>query len=97
MLRQFEDPASGTLWAHTPDPAAAGVFMRRERPFTYNVTAVRFLATLSGVVKGPESAELLERARRLLVASATPEEMDNQGRFIGDFLLAVHEVGLYPW
>jgi uncharacterized protein YyaL (SSP411 family) len=94
MLHDLEDTETGAFFGHTPDPAAAGVFTRRERPFNHNVTAVRFLAALSRVTG---DVSYRERAARALAAVATPKALDEQGRMIGEFLLATDEIGAFPW
>jgi hypothetical protein len=94
MRRDLEDPATGALWAHTPDPAAAGVFARRNRPFAHNLLAVRCYAAL-GKLTG--DAAWTERGRRTLAAIATPRALDERGRMLGEVLLAFDEVGAIRW
>ena len=94
MERDLADPATGAFWAHTPDPAAAGVFRTRERPFVHNVTAARFLSALARVT-GDQATR--ERARRVLAGVLTPSEISGRGRMVGDLLLALSEAGVYPW
>jgi uncharacterized protein len=94
MERDFADPASGAFWAHTPDPAAAGVFTRRDRPFVPNVLAARFLGVLSRVTG---EVAYRERGRRALAGVFTPSAIAGRGRMLGELLLAVDEVGAYAW
>lgn len=78
------------LWAHTPDPAAVGVFARRERPFAHNVLAARFLLALG-------DSQWKQRAQRILAGLAKPQTLDDQGRLIGEYLLALDEAGSLRW
>lgn len=92
--RELADPQSDAFFAHTPDPDAAGVFATRRRPLTHNVLCARFFAALA-VATG--DAAWAKRARRTLAAVATPAALDEQGRMIGAFLLALDEAGVSPW
>lgn len=94
MLADFADPDTGALFGTTPDPSAAGVFAERRRPFRHNVTAARFLATLTRVTGDPRWRDA---GRRLLAGIATPAGLAAEGRMVGDFLLALDELGLYRW
>lgn len=94
MERDFADPATGAFWAHTPDPGAAGVFTRRDRPFLPNVIAARFLGSLARVTG---NVAYRERGRRALAGVFTPSAIAGRGRILGELLLAVDEVGAYPW
>jgi uncharacterized protein YyaL (SSP411 family) len=94
MERDLADPATGALFAHTADPAAAGVFARRDRPFIHTVTAARFLGVVARLTG---DASYRERGRRVLAAIATPSAVAGRGRMLGELLLAVDEVGSYPW
>jgi hypothetical protein len=40
---------------------------------------------------------LVERAKSVLGAVATPVGLRDQGRWVGEFLLALDEVGVVPW
>jgi hypothetical protein len=97
MLKNFDDPDTGGLWAHTPDPSAAGVFTRRERPLVHNLTAARFLAAAARLAPAAQATPLRDRAARVLAAVAQPEDLDNHGRFVGEVCLALDELGLFPW
>jgi uncharacterized protein YyaL (SSP411 family) len=94
MLGDFGDGDLGALWASTPDPAAAGVFARREKPFPHNVMAARFLATLAKVTGDKTHAD---RARRLLAAISSPRSLAERGRMVGEYLLALDETGVFVW
>lgn len=37
------------------------------------------------------------RARRILADVATPRTLDDQGRMVGDYLLALDDAGAYLW
>jgi hypothetical protein len=94
MQRDLDDPETGAFFASTPDPAAAGVFARRERPLTHNVLAARFLGALWRLTG---DAAHQDRGRRALAAIATPRAVAAQGRMLGELLLALDDVGSYPW
>lgn len=81
------DPALGAFWGHTPDPNASGVFARRLHPFRENVMAARFLCSLK------RTQADCERGRQALASISTPAALDEQGRMLGAYLLALHEAG----
>jgi uncharacterized protein YyaL (SSP411 family) len=92
--RNFEDITTGGYLEHTSDENAAGVFTRRQQPFVHNVECVRFFA---GLAKLTGEAIWRSRAQRILAAIATPRILDNQGRMVGDYLLALDDMGAYSW
>jgi hypothetical protein len=94
MVKDLADPESGALFDRSIDPAAAGVFARRARPFIHEILAVRFLTAL-GRVTG--DAAWTDRAKKLLVATCTPKELDERGRMVGDVLLALDDLGQIAW
>jgi uncharacterized protein len=94
MQRDLGDAATGAFFAHTADPSAAGVFAKRERPFAHNVTAARFFAALARVTG---DASYRDRGRRVIAALLTPRALDERGRMLGDLLLALDDVGEFPW
>jgi hypothetical protein len=94
MLSDFSDGDLGALWASTPDPAAAGVFARREKPFPHNVMAARFLGALAKITGDKTHAD---RARSVLAAISSPRSLADRGRMVGEYLLALDEVGAFVW
>lgn len=95
LLRQFSaapgaPAADALLYASTPDPGAAGVFARRQQPFEANVIAARFFLALAG-------KEHRERAQKLLVGLSVPSRLSAQGRMLGEYLLALDELGALRW
>ncbi|MDC3954811.1 DUF255 domain-containing protein [Polyangium jinanense] len=94
MEKTLLDEATGAYFAHTKDPSAVGVFARRERPFVSNTQAARFLAGL-GRITGDQA--FFTRAKRTLVAIGSPRGVAEQGRMVGEFLLALDEAGVFPW
>ncbi len=94
LVRDLADEATGAFWDRTVDPAAAGVFARREKPFVHNVMAARFFAALARITG---DAAWKERGRRTLAAVCTPKAVDERGRMVGDLLLAFDELGVIPW
>jgi uncharacterized protein YyaL (SSP411 family) len=99
MWTRFFDAKSGLLWVSTVDPAASGVFARREHSFAHNTLAARFLAALAKLpgVRPAQSTVYRARARSLLAALATPGQLADQGRMLGEYVLALDEVGALPW
>jgi hypothetical protein len=97
MARDLWDEERGLFFASTPDPAAAGLFARRDHPFAQNVLAGRFLAALSRISEAGVAALHRERARRVLAGVATPRGLRDEGRLVGEFLLLADEVGVLPW
>jgi len=89
MEERFLDSTTGALFAHTEDASAVGVFAQRQRPFGANVLAARFYAAVGG--------EYQAKALRILAAISTPQAVVGQGRMIGEYLLAVDEVGQVRW
>lgn len=94
MDRDLGDPERGAWLASTPDPAAAGVFARRERPVAHNVLAARLHGALYRLT-GDEAHR--ERGRRGLAGLATPAALAGQGRMVGELLLALDELGVHAW
>ena len=88
------DEATGAFWDRTPDPAAAGVFARRTRPFVHNVAAARFFAALFRITGDPAWKQ---RGLRTLAAVCTPRALDERGRMLGELILALDELGAVPW
>lgn len=99
MLRNFNDPKSGLLWTSTIDPAASGVFAQRSHSFASNVQAARFLLTLANLpsVTAAQKLKWQSTARQLLSNLATPSQLDDQGRMLGEYILALEEAGLLAW
>jgi uncharacterized protein YyaL (SSP411 family) len=99
MWTHFYDAKAGLLWVGTVDPAASGVFARREHSFWQNTLAARFLGELAAApgVGEPQRALYRTRARGILTALSTPSELAAQGRLIGEYVLALDTVGLLPW
>ena len=93
-VKNFEDAKSGGYFEHTPDENATGVFTRRQRPFIHNVTCARFFA---GLAKLTGDTVWRTRGQRILAAVATPRTLDDQGRMVGDYLLALDDLGAYSW
>jgi len=85
----LRDETSGAFWAHTQDPNASGVFARRRRPFAANVRAARLFAALHRIT---QSRRYLDRSREVLAGVAGG--VQEQGRMIGEYLLALDEAGI---
>ncbi len=86
MAETFADPRGGALFDSTPDPAAAGVFAKRQKPFVHNVVAARLFAAVG------------ERDRGLAVLAgiSSNEKIDAEGAWVGEYLLAARELGVTP-
>ncbi len=93
-VKNFEDATSGGYFEHTPDENAAGVFTQRQHPFVHNVACARFFTALA---KMTGDASWREHARHILAAIATPRAFDDQGRMVGEYLLALDDAGAYSW
>jgi uncharacterized protein YyaL (SSP411 family) len=88
--KELADPEAGGLFASTKDPDAAGVFAKRRTPFEHEITAIRFFARLAKA----EPAWAATHGcfvSRLVAAVSTPEQLHAQGRWLGDYLLALDE------
>jgi uncharacterized protein YyaL (SSP411 family) len=94
VVKDFVDERSGGCFEHTPDPNAAGVFTQRQQPFAHNVMCARFFVGLAKLT-GDDSWR--KRSRRILAAVATPRTLDDQGRMVGEYLLALDDAGAYSW
>ncbi len=94
MVRDLDDPSTGTFFDRSVERDAAGVFARRRHPFQDNVKAARFLAALSRIT-GDESWRA--RARAALAGIADPRSLDEEGRMKGEFVLAADEAGALTW
>ncbi|MEO6419303.1 MAG: hypothetical protein ABIP39_07865, partial [Polyangiaceae bacterium] len=88
ILEELPDPNGGGFFGSTEDPDAVGVFKARRKPFEDNVTAIRFLARLERAQPKDAYRKAISRTLR---AIATPDQIKKQGRFLGDFLLALEE------
>ncbi len=75
--------ATGAFYDVTVDPEAAGVFARRQKSFTHNVVAARLLAAIGE----------RERGLQVLAGISGAEQMDNEGAWVGEYLLAARELG----
>ena len=87
-LEPLFDASMGAYFAHDLDPDAAGIFTVRRHPFEHNVRLARFLSALSVAA---QDDEYRARAQALLAAISTPLALDNQGRLLGEYLLALRE------
>jgi hypothetical protein len=87
LVKELADPAGGFL-ASTPDPTAVGVLAARRKPFEENVLAIRFLARMSRFAPNDAYRAAIGRA---LAVVATREAITEQGRMLGDLLLALDE------
>lgn len=90
MDQRFWDSDTLAYWAQTKDSSAVGVFARRQRPFIANVMFARLYAALGG-----EAYRI--KALRTLAGISTPRAVVGQGRMIGEYILALDEVGQVRW
>jgi len=84
MVESFADPRGGALFDSTPDPAAAGVFAKRQKPFVHNVVAARLLAAVGEK----------ERGLAVLAGVSSTAKIDAEGAWVGEYLLAARELGV---
>jgi hypothetical protein len=94
LLKDFADPDSSALFETTKDSDAVGVFARRERPFVHNVATARFFAVLHTLTG---DAAWRERGREVLAGISRPRTLSEQGRMVGEYLLAADELGVIAW
>jgi uncharacterized protein YyaL (SSP411 family) len=94
MTKNFADATSGALLEATADPNAAMSSAREGAPFADDVMAARALAL---VCKLEKDSALRDRARSILAAIANPRAVAAQGRWVGEFLLALDEAGAMTW
>lgn len=94
MDRDLADAETGAWFATTKDPAAAGVFARRDRTHPHNVLGARLFGALHRLT-GDEA--MRQRGRRGLAGISSPRAIRDQGRMIGEYLLALDELGVVPW
>ncbi len=92
-LDSLFDARVNAYFAHDADPDAAGVFAVRGHPFDGNVTTVRFLHALADATGNIGQRS---RAEAVLASISTPSALAAQGRMLGEYLLALREVGLGP-
>ena len=91
MMKELYDEAGGGFFAQTIDPDAVGVFANRRKPFEENVMAIRFLAKRARANPSAANAAYAKGIAGAIRAIATPEQIKNRGRILGDFLLALEE------
>jgi uncharacterized protein YyaL (SSP411 family) len=89
MDERLFDSVTGTFFANTEDSGAVGVFAQRQHSFGTNVLAARFYAALGG--------DYRTKALRILAGISTPRGVVDQGRMIGEYLLAMDELGQVRW
>lgn len=90
LRANFATEDGSGLYAHTVDEHAVGVFARRSRPFAPNVLAARFLAAVHRLTG---DATWSDAAKQILCGISTPSGLENQGRVIGSYGLALFELG----
>lgn len=78
----------GGYFAHTPDPAATGVFAERRVPLKENGVAARGLVHLGRLT---DDDRWIDRAKSAL-RSQTPATIEGAGRRVGHYLLALEEL-----
>ncbi len=70
--------------------------LRKTGPF-YLADAAAFGWGLTRLAEVTGDTAWNTRARQTLAAVATPSTLDDQGRMLGEFLLALDDAGAYPW
>jgi uncharacterized protein YyaL (SSP411 family) len=97
MLTALQDPERGGFYAHTADPGAVGVFAERRKPVEENGLAARFLTELhrhhDHLSEPPAHGPAAIRA---LKAVSDPAELEEQGRMLGQYALALAEASWTP-
>ena len=93
MRDVLEDKEGGGFWSHTEEPGATGVLADRMKPFDENALAARFLLRLFHTTGEEQWRAAAEKTLRAL---ADPALIENEGRDIGNFLLALDELAHAP-
>lgn len=88
MLKELASPDGFGFFANTADPKAVGDFAVRPRPFEENATAARFFLKLYGHTKDPVARKTAENTLLYLSDEA---KLKDQGRFLGNYLMATEE------
>jgi uncharacterized protein YyaL (SSP411 family) len=94
VLADLRDPASGAFWEHSTDADAAGVFARRDHPFSHNVTVALFFTELARATGDDSWART---AREALAAVSTPAALEDAGPWLGELLLALDDAHAVRW
>jgi len=84
---------AGAYWDNSVDPDGAGVFARRRQSLQHNVRASRFFSALAQLT---HDAAWTVRAQQALAGVATPANLDEEGAWLGEFLLALEEAAVSP-
>jgi uncharacterized protein YyaL (SSP411 family) len=93
MRDRLEDRDGGGFRSHTDEGVAEGVLAEPLKPFQENALAARFLVRLFHTTAGDEWRAAAERTLRAL---ADPALIADQGRMVGDYLLALDELAHAP-
>ncbi len=93
LVTSFLDLQTGAFFASTVDPAAVGSLALRRRPLIPNAVAARFLVRLGRMTNDEQLQAAGERCLRAFAADRIWQE---EGRFVGEYLLGLDEL-LDPW
>ncbi|HEX7664228.1 MAG TPA: glycoside hydrolase family 88 protein, partial [Polyangiaceae bacterium] len=88
MLKDFFDETHGGFYEHNSDEDAVGVFSARRKPFDDNVTAARAYEKLTKIKRDARYDKAVDRTLKYLSA---PAKIADNGKFLGDFLLALED------
>ncbi|HEU4950869.1 MAG TPA: DUF255 domain-containing protein [Holophagaceae bacterium] len=86
--RGFADP-SGLCRARAASPGQLGAFAEVRLPFDDNASLARSLLRLEALTG---DARYHDRAARILAALSRQDRLDGQGRWLGDYVLAMREL-----
>ncbi len=92
MLGALHDERDGGFFAHTPDPAAAGVLAERRKPVEENALAARALLRLHRALDGDGSVPTPYRAAAERALLAVGTSVPGEGRIVGTYVLALEEL-----
>jgi len=87
--RLFHDDEDGGFFGETLNPEAVGIFRERRKPLEDNAIMARALLRLSRIHRG---SDLVDIARRTILALGSRSELRRHGRQVGHYLLAVEEL-----
>lgn len=95
-LKELQDPAGG-FFAHTADPTAVGVFAERRKPFEDNALVARFLLELHrNLDHERDDLPYAPAAERALRAVSDANLVKEQGRMLGEYVVALAELTATP-
>lgn len=92
---ELEDAEHGGFFTHTEDSDATGVFAVRRKPLEENGLTVQFFVELHHLLDQDGAATpWLTSARRAVSAVGSAEQVESEGRIVGEYALALEALAL---